>query len=83
MPVIGFLGSSTPDSVKKSMEGFRQGLSETGYVEGRNVAIESRWAEGQYDRMPALVSDLISRGVTVLIVFTLSGAFAAKAATTI
>ncbi len=80
MPVIGLLGSSTP--VKKSMEGFRQGLSETGYVEGRNVAIEYRWAEGQYDRMPALVADLISRGVKVLVVSSLSGAFAAKAATT-
>jgi putative tryptophan/tyrosine transport system substrate-binding protein len=82
MPVIGFLGSSTPEYDRKAMEGFRRGLSETSYVEGRNVVIEDREAQGQYDRMPALVADLINRGVTILIVSSLSGAFAAKAATT-
>ena len=79
---IGQQHRTHPENVKKSLEGFRQSLSETGYVEGRNVAIEYRWAQGQYDRMPALVADLINRGATVLVVVSLSGAFAAKAATT-
>ena len=52
MPVIGFLGSTTPAGYLDRITAFRQGLSEAGYVEGRNVAIEYRWAEGQYDRCP-------------------------------
>ena len=56
MPVIGFLGALLPAPVRTPLCGFRQGLAEAGYVEGRNVAIEYRWAEGQYDRLPAMAS---------------------------
>jgi ABC-type uncharacterized transport system substrate-binding protein len=82
IPVIGFLGSNSPESMGKSIAGFRQGLEVAGFVEGRNVVVEYRWAQGQYERMPALVADLINRGVTVLVVSPLTAAFAAKAATT-
>jgi len=64
MPVIGWLGSGSPESDDAlRLTGFRQGLSDTGYVEGRNVAIEYRWAGRQYDRLPALASDLVRRQV--------------------
>jgi len=60
MPVIGFLNSGSPDGFYASMvAAFRQGLKETGYVEGQNVAIEYRWAEGQYDRVPAMAAELV------------------------
>jgi hypothetical protein len=61
MPVIGFLSSTSADPVAYLIAAFRQGLSEAGYVEGRNVAIEYRWSEGQYDRLPAMVSELRRR----------------------
>jgi hypothetical protein len=54
MPVIGFLGGGSPETDANLVAGFRQGLSESGYVEGRNVSIEYRWAENKYDRLPAL-----------------------------
>jgi len=82
MPVIGFLGSASPAQFAPYVAGFRRGLNETGYVEGKNVAIEFRWAEGHYDRVPALAADLVRRQVTVIFASAAGGgARAAKAAT--
>jgi len=67
MPVIGYLVSGSPGPSVPNVAAFRQGLSETGYVEGKNVAIEYRWAEGSYDRLPALASDLVGRKVDVIV----------------
>jgi putative tryptophan/tyrosine transport system substrate-binding protein len=67
MPVIGWLGSASPGPYAPFVAAFRQGLSETGYVEGQNVAIEYRWAEGHYDRLPASAADLVSRRVDVIV----------------
>ena len=61
MPVIGFLDPRSPDSVGGRLRAFRQGLKETGYVEGENVAIEYRWAENQYDRLAALAAELVNK----------------------
>jgi putative ABC transport system substrate-binding protein len=66
MPVVGALNSTSPGPNAPLVAAFRQGLAETGYVEGQNVAIEYRWVEGHYDRLPALAADLISRKVDVL-----------------
>jgi putative tryptophan/tyrosine transport system substrate-binding protein len=83
MPVIGFLGSETPALWTDRVAAFRQGLSETGYVEGRNVAIEYRWAEGHNERLPALAAELVQRQVSVLVVLGgTASALAAKTATT-
>src|SRR6185369_16071866 len=65
MPVIGFLGSSSAQVSVKNVEAFRKGLSEAGYIEGRNVATEFRWTGGREDRMPALATDLVRRQVAV------------------
>jgi putative tryptophan/tyrosine transport system substrate-binding protein len=82
VPIIGFLSSRSPADTTTLVAAFRNGLGEAGYIEGKNIAVEYRWADGQYDRLPALVADLVQRGVALLV--TTGGepsALAAKAAT--
>ena len=81
MPVIGFLDLTSPDTFADRQRGFRQGLKDTGYVEGENVAIVYHFAENQIDRLPGLAADLVRRQVAVIATFA-NGARAAKAATT-
>ena len=81
MPVVGVLNSETPGSQAERMAAFRQGLKESGFVEGQNVAIELQWAKGQYDRLPALAADLVRRHVTVIVAVALPTALATKATT--
>jgi putative tryptophan/tyrosine transport system substrate-binding protein len=66
MPVIGFLSSRSPAESGSALAAFRQGLGQAGYFEGKNVTIECRWAEGQYDRLPALAAELVARKVAVM-----------------
>jgi putative ABC transport system substrate-binding protein len=83
MPVIGFLHTESADLSRERLRGFRQGLSETGYVEGRNVTIEYRWAEDHNDRFPALAADLARRRVTVIVANSAAAPSAKSATTTI
>ena len=83
MPMIGYLGTGIASAFASRLAAFRQGLSETGYVEGRNVAIEFRWAETQHNRLPGLAAELAARQVTVIVApGGRSAALAAKSATT-
>jgi putative ABC transport system substrate-binding protein len=79
MPVIGLLSSVTARQWAPFIAAFLQGLNEVGFVEGQNVAIEQRWAEGQYDRLPAMAADLVQRKVAVIAALTTPAAVAAKA----
>jgi putative ABC transport system substrate-binding protein len=81
LPVIGFLGTGSPDPFKDRVDAFRQGLSEFGFVEGVNVGVEYRWAEDRRDRLPALAADLIRRRVAVIATMSGAATLAVKAAT--
>ena len=81
MPVIGFLNPTSPDTNADRLRAFRQGLKEAGFIDGENLTIEYRWAEGQFDRLPALAAELVNRGVAAIATFA-NAAFAAKSATT-
>jgi putative ABC transport system substrate-binding protein len=78
MPVIGFLGNQSPGQLTNRLRAFHQGLGEAGYIEGRNVALEYRWADAHNERLPALAADLVRRKVTVIV--TVGGVPAARAA---
>ena len=80
-PVVGWLGSESREAEDLFIVPFRQGLKEAGYVEGRNVAIEYRWAEGRYDRLPEMAAELVRREVAVIVASTIPAAVAAKSAT--
>jgi putative ABC transport system substrate-binding protein len=82
VPVVGFLGSSSAADRTRLVTAFRQGIRESGYVEGENVAIEYRWAQDQYDRLPDLAADLVRRQVTVIAAHDTPSSIIAKAATT-
>jgi putative ABC transport system substrate-binding protein len=81
LPVIGFLDTASPGPLAHFLEAFRQGLLEAGFVEGRDVAIEYRWAEDHYDRLPGLATALVQRQVTVIVAINVPSVLAAQAAT--
>src|SRR6478672_7726776 len=81
-PVIGFLNTASPSAYTARVRAFHQGLSETGYAEGRNVAIAYRWAEGQSERLPGLATDLVAQRLAVITGANIAAALAAKAMTT-
>ena len=78
VPIIGYLSSRAADTEAHLVAAFRRGLNETGYIEGRNVVLEFRWAQGQYDRLPNLAGELVSRQVAVIFAASLPTAVAAK-----
>ena len=82
MPVIGFLGGADPIGLAPQIEALRLGLRDYGYIEGQNITVEYRWAEGRYDRLPALAADLVRRRVAIIVTQGTPAAFAAKQATT-
>jgi putative ABC transport system substrate-binding protein len=82
MPVIAFLHGASPGAWANELRGFHRGLKDAGFIEGQNVTIEYRWAEGQNDRLPELAAELVRRGVSVIVAFAPPAALAAKAATT-
>ena len=80
MPVIGFLSSTSPGGYQNYLIAFRKGLAELGYSEGRNIIIEYRWAEGQFDRLPALAADLVQRAPVLIVTTGIGSALGARAA---
>ena len=80
MPVIGVLDARSPGTTENPLRAFREGLKDTGYIAGENVALEYRWAEDQIDRLPGLAADLVQRRVTVIAAISPTAALAAKAA---
>src|SRR5262245_66537840 len=81
MPVVGLLNPQSPGSIPRFLDAFRRGLAESGYIEGRNVTIEYRWAEDRLDRLPELAADLVRRNVNVIAAPSNFSALAARAAT--
>ena len=80
MPMVGFIRDGSADAAARYVAAFRKGMNETGYVEGQNVTVEYHWLEGRYDRLPALLADLVHRGVAVIAAPGQVPAIAAKAA---